>query len=46
MVAMHYSTVKNRQHETQKGRRKDRKVSENGMVEFIGDMGCFGNKRR
>lgn len=40
MVAKHYSTMKNTQHETHKGRHENRKVSE-----FMGDMGWFANKR-
>lgn len=46
MVAMHYCTMKNIQHETHKGRHENKKVRENIMVKFIGDMGWFGNKRR
>lgn len=46
MVAMHYNTMRNTQHETHKGRQENRKVSENIIVEFIGDMGWFGNKGR
>lgn len=46
MVAVHYISMKNTQHETHKGRHENRKISENTMVEFTGDMGKFGEKRK